>query len=187
MLVSTFEILLKPQLPKVLPPTVPAEDAQLSRIVIQGYFLTLANVNNFDITVSLMFHSALPSNLNLNDFIDAVDITGTNVFGQLTPAGSKRAVTTFVIPARDTALFILQPDFITKPQILTDSNFEARGYVEVAVTSFGSESPVKLLVTPEHRGTFFKNLASMTEGDVGLDQIAYALPVANGGLLEFKK
>ena len=42
-LVSTFEVLLKPQLPADLP--APFNDVKnLSRNVIQGYFLTISNL-----------------------------------------------------------------------------------------------------------------------------------------------
>ena len=49
-LVSTFELLLKPQLPAATTDKFPAL-GNLSRNILQGYFLTISNVNFFDVTV----------------------------------------------------------------------------------------------------------------------------------------
>lgn len=58
MIVSTFEILVKPQLPTTLPPGTPVIPGigNLSRKVIQGYFLTVANVNFFPSPFLLFLH-----------------------------------------------------------------------------------------------------------------------------------
>jgi hypothetical protein len=45
-IISTFELLIKPQLPKALAPALPPNVSKLSRNVIQGYFLTLANLGD---------------------------------------------------------------------------------------------------------------------------------------------
>lgn len=62
MLVSTFEILVKPQFPTTLPPGAPVIPGigNLSRKVIQGYFLTVANVNFFPVTVSVVLTVRFP-------------------------------------------------------------------------------------------------------------------------------
>jgi hypothetical protein len=57
MLVSTFEILLKSQLP-----SVPAL-AKLNRKVIQGYFLTIANVNIVPVLNSRLAEPCFPITL----------------------------------------------------------------------------------------------------------------------------
>lgn len=46
-IISTFELLIKPQLPKAVPvgPVIPPQASKLSRNVILGYFLTLANLS----------------------------------------------------------------------------------------------------------------------------------------------
>lgn len=194
MLVSTFEVLVKPQLPSV------AGIKNLSRKVIQGYFLTIANVNFFPVTISTVFTVRFPENpadptalpKNFKDFFNAVDITGDNLFSnanvdatlvpEIVPQNNKARLT-FTLPANDTGLLILQPN-ILNPQILAGENFEARGYVEIFLSSLSGSDAATLIVTPEQRGTFYKDLKGKTSGEVGLDQIAYALPVANGGIFK---
>jgi hypothetical protein len=201
MLVSTFEVLVKSQFPKKLPPppaTVPAGITKLSRTVIQGYFLTVANVNFFPVTISLVFTVRFPNNptvtnekpTNFQDFVEAIDISGVNIISALNPGTglipelvpqNNKARVTFTLPENGTGLFILQPN-ILNATLLSDANFEARGYVEIFVSSLSGSNDATLMVTPEHRGTFFKDLNGATNADVGLDQIAYALPVSNGGI-----
>jgi hypothetical protein len=48
------------------------------------------------------------------------------------------------------------------------------------VFAFQRNNAAKLLLTPEHRGTFYKNL---DKEDPQLDQIVYPLPTAKGGSL----
>lgn len=188
-LVSTFEVLLKPQLP-----TNVGIDS-LSRKVLQGYFLTVANVNFFPVTVSLVFTVIFPQNpldptalpQNFNDFIEAIDVSGINLISnslvpEQVPANNKARLT-FTLPANATGLVLLQPD-ITNGKLFKGQNFEARGYVEIFLSSLSGSDTATLLVTPEHRGTFFNNFDSKDPAEVNLDQIAYALPVSNGGVLK---
>ncbi|PSB44136.1 hypothetical protein, partial [Chamaesiphon polymorphus] len=193
MLVSTFEVLVKPQLPRAsdLPPGVPVPPGlgNLSRNVLQGYFLTIANVNFFPVTVSVVFTlkfpenpgGAIPSPVNFDDFLNAVDISGVNLFAanpsaklvpEVVPQNNKARIT-FTLPENGTGLLILQPNILNS-QIITDANFEARGYVEIFLSSLSGSDEATLLITPEQRGTFFKDLNGATPAEVGLDQIAYA-------------
>jgi hypothetical protein len=202
MLVSTFEVLVKPQLPRAsdLPPgiPIPAGLGNLSRNVIQGYFLTIANVNFFPVTVSVVFTIKFPedpggtilSPINFDDFLDAVDISGVNLFAATTPAAklipevvpqNNKARITFTLPENGTGLLILQPN-ILNDKVIADAKFEARGYVEIFLSSLSGSDEATLLITPEQRGTFFTDLNGATPADVGLDQIAYALPISNGGV-----
>lgn len=197
MLVSTFELLVKPQLPKLadisnLPPGVmlPPEATKLARTVLQGYFLTISNLNAFDVTLSLVFTIVLtppppiplpPASLDLLGFLD---VDGRNIFELLDvepDLAANKIRFTRKIPSGDTGLFLIQPN-ILKPGLLKDAKFELRGYVEVFISSLSTGfNSAKLLLTPEHRGTFYTDLFS---GDpVQLDQIAYALPTAHGGSL----
>jgi hypothetical protein len=189
MLVSTFEVLLKPQFPKI-----PGGFDAVTRTTIQGYFLTIANVNFFPVTVSLVFTIKFPTDLDdpserptsFEDFIDAVDISGQNIFGRLIPEivpQNNKARLTFTIPENATSLFILQPDFIKQPELLKAANFEARGYVEIFLSSLSGSDTATLVVNPEQRGTFFRTLDDNPSG-VGLDQTTYNLPVSNGGVFK---
>ena len=195
MLVSTFEVLVKPQFPKLssgpnVPPVV-ADLAKITRNVIQGYFLTIANVNFFPLTVSVVFTVKFPKGgipKDFTDFLSAVDISGINLLPtnplapKLVPETQEdKARLTVTIPANTTGLLILQPN-ILKHGILKEANFEARGYVEIFLSSLSGSNEATLLVTPEHRGTFYKDINGATPADIGLDQIAYPLPVSNGGV-----
>lgn len=178
MLVSTFELLVKPQLPAGL---IPPPPAALSRTVIQGYFLTIANTNNFNVSVSLVFTSITPT-LDEATTATFLDTAGNNIPGDVAtsiPGKTKRF--RISIRAHDTVLFILQPD----PALLSlGQELEVRGYVEIFLSRLPSPSlPSRrgtLLLTPEQRGTFFKDL---TAADPQLDQIIYNLPTATGGAL----
>ena len=197
-LISNFEVLVKSQLPPV-----PGLD-KLSRKVIQGYFLTISNVNFFPVTVSIVFTVRFPLDpvnpldppafpKNFGDFLNAVDVLGQNVFSgespqstlvpEIVPQNNKARIT-FTLPENGTGLLILQPNILPPADFLTTANFEARGYVEIFLSSLSGSDTATLLVTPEHRGTFFRDFESKNPDDVSLDQIAYALPVSNGGIFK---
>ncbi len=194
-LVSNFEVLLKPQLPPV------AGINKLSRKVIQGYFLTISNVNFFPVTVSIVFTIKFPIDptdvterpTSWQDFLDVVDISGQNLFSgdvpqstlvpEIVPQNNKARIT-FTLPENGTGLLLLQPNILPPSDLLTTANFEARGYVEIFLSSLSGSDTATLLVTPEHRGTFFKNPEGKNPDAVSLDQIAYALPVSNGGVFK---
>lgn len=192
MLVSTFEVLVKSQLPKPgdinteLPLDPPPADflaklQKLGRTVIQGYFLTLANINDFDVTVSLVFTALTPS-ISVEETIGLIDVENVNlqVKGEPDPLDGKVRYT-LTVPANDTGLFIFQPNFLKNPNLLDDQNFEVRGYVEISLSILSKgKNSAQLLLTPEHRGTFFKDLGA---DNPQLDQIVYTLPTANGGSL----
>jgi hypothetical protein len=184
MLVSTFEILVKSQLPKNLPSPLPANLEKLSRTVIQGYFLTLANTTSSTVKVSLVFTAVTPS-IDIDKTFIFLDVEGVNIPGDLLPdTAANKARFTITIPGNDTGLFILQPDILKTGKdgntLLDTADFELRGYVEIFMSSLSKSKSAKLLLTPEHRGTFFKNLK---DADPQLDQIVYSLPTANGGSL----
>lgn len=170
MLVSTFELLLKPITPNA--GTIPNSD----RTVLQGYFLTIANPNNTDLRLRLQFTATTP-NLNLADTITIRDVAGTNVFGNLTTTPDPRKFTLDVgIAAHDTGLVILQPDILTlNPQV---DVVEVRGFVEIFLRAPGGKFDV--LLTPEHRGTFVSENPPIVSD---FDQLVYALPTPNGGSL----
>ncbi|GGA09319.1 DUF4795 domain-containing protein [Okeania sp. KiyG1] len=170
MLVSTFELLLKPITPTT--GNIPNSDRQ----VLQGYFLTIANPNNTSLRLRLQFTATTP-NLNLADTITIRDVSGTNVFGDLTPTPDPRKFTLDVgIAAHDTGLVILQPDITTlNPQVDT---VEIRGFVEIFLR-FPNDK-INVLLTPEHRGTFTSENIPIASD---FDQLVYALPTATGSSL----
>jgi hypothetical protein len=170
MLVSTFELLVIPITP-VGPPN-------LARTIVQGYFLTVANTSAVSTRLRLTFRATTP-NLDLLKTVVIRDVTGTNDFGELVPTSDPTVFNyDFGLPANDTALIILQPD-VTIPQILTDRNLEIRGYVEInQLRSERFSRDIDVLLTPEHRGTFFSGTATAPGGDI--DQLVYALPTALG-------
>ncbi len=182
MLVSTFELLVKPIAPAGSGP------AAVARTVVQGYFLTIANPNNTDIAVRLQFTATTPD-LNVIDTVTILDVQGTNNFSDLVavPGDPKRFTFNLKIPANDTALVTLLPDLRTDvlppfgvPDVLTKT-LEIRGYVEVFLESPISLRGVNLLLTPEHRGTFLpQNLAAPNPD---FDQLVYSLPTATGSSL----
>jgi hypothetical protein len=195
MLVSTFELLVKPQLPKdVILDRVPGvtpelknKIAQLRRNAIQGYFLTIANLGARDLLLSLVF--TIKNNVDLRTIVPILDTTGSDdSFRNLTvtpsPIANKLSFSPLRLVAGDTALFLLQPNFLSVPQLLVDTNFEVRGFVEVFLSSLsGSPRNAQIQVTPEHRGTFYKFPENDPNTLSNLDQYAYSLPVQNGGLL----
>ncbi len=190
--ISTFELLVKPQLPKddQLPPGLPmgliSQIEQLRRNAIQGYFLTLSNLSSRDLLLSLVF--TVSNSADINKVVSFLDTSSSdNSLGSLTPtmAGNKFGFSPLNLTAGDTALFLLQPNFLTFPELLVDTNFEVRGYVEIFLSSLSGGRPrnVLLQVTPEHRGTFYRIEEDDPNVISGLDQYAYSLPIQNGGLL----
>jgi len=179
MLVSTFELLYKPITPNA--GQVPGSD----RLVLQGYFLTIANTSDTRLTFLLRFNATTPS-LNLADTIQITDVAGANNFGNLTPtAGDPSQFTlTVIIPPRDTALVILQPD-ITSPTLTPTIEF--RGFVEIEITTRAStfRQTFDVLLTPEHRGTFLPKDFSRSTSNArkDFDQLTEALPTATGSSL----
>lgn len=183
-LISTFEILLKPQLPKRITKNRP-ELAPLARTVLQGYFLTIANLANEPVYLSLVMTTRTPGQ-DPNKILTVIDSTGVDgpVSADFEPtAGGEVRKSRFSLPinAFDIALFIIQP-VATNKSLLEAADFELRGYVELYLSSVSNASTVQLLVTPEHRGTFI----GATPAELG--EIAYCLPLASGGsLVELSK
>jgi hypothetical protein len=179
MLVSTFELLVKPIAPAGAGP------ASLGRTVVQGYFLTIANTTATEAGLRLRFRATTP-NLDLANTIVIQDIVGTNSFGELTPTSNpQRFRYDITIPANDTALITLLPD-VSSPPVVAGKNLEIRGFVEVIRrpvpnTDPLEDLPLNLLLTPEHRGTFFSGDPAAPAPDI--DQLAYALPTATGRAL----
>jgi hypothetical protein len=81
----------------------------------------------------------------------------------------------------------LQPNILKVDKggktLVEKANFEVRGYVEIFLSSLSAPKFAQLLLTPEHRGTFFNKDLDNLASNPQLDQIAYSLPTANGSAL----
>jgi hypothetical protein len=173
MLVSTFELLVKPIAPAGSGP------AAVARTVVQGYFLTIANPSTTDLTLRVSFTATTP-NLSPLNTVTIIDVNDDNQFGDVTSSGPNRSFTSVRIPAQDTVLVTLLPD-IGNNQVLANPNLEVRGYVEISLAAPFSFSGFDLLLTPEHRGTFGSGNLADTNSE--FDQLVYALPTATGSSL----
>jgi hypothetical protein len=193
---STFELLVKAIAPP-LPLGNPAGPAvaAVARRVVQGYFLTISNLEDKDLTFKLEFVISKPNpvdpnrSLFKNAFV-AVDIAGANAGPTLLGGPAATSFTTFFrLPAQQTASVELLP--ILTLAVLSNPTplLEVRGYVKLTLPALfqgigqgfvpQSATPVKVLVNPEIRGTFLPNTYPTTlTGD--FDQINYPLEVASG-------
>ncbi|MEA5582764.1 hypothetical protein VB620_15615 [Nodularia harveyana UHCC-0300] len=180
-LVSTFELLVKQIAPtdnlESLPVDIAEKLKKVARRVVQGYFLTIANTTNSVAPLRIEFTATTPK-LNIKDTVIVVDIQG-NKFGDLKPTQDPRKfIVDLKIPAQDTALVTLLPDLNNLDILKGVKDLEIRGYVKISRRALRGPT-YDLLVTPDQRGTFLPN--NLNDKLPDFDQIAYALPTANGG------
>lgn len=188
-IISNFELLFKPLAPQGGPAT------EIARTVIQGYFLEISNLDSED----FLFHfrtrtsvkgpaDSINTEFTTNNNSVVFDITSDNnstqpltSYGDTIPGDQRgHAVICLQLPAGKTASLAVLPNI---PQIVQGGTFDLaiRGYTEIVSAA---DRPGKILVSPEHRGTFvdpdfdFTNNAIQTGLD--FDQLAYGLPIANG-------
>ncbi|NDJ20721.1 hypothetical protein GS682_03495 [Nostoc sp. B(2019)] len=181
--ITTFELLVK----RIAPPPAPAN---LARRVVQGYFLTITNLESKDLTFRVRFNISRPNPIDpdrtLFNNVDLLyDIAGANI--PLPLSGGVNSTVfggSFVLPARQTASLQLLP----KIGLFAAANpdFEVRGYVTLRLPRIGgqpqSDTPVKVLINPEIRGTFLPN--GFPGGSIeDVDQINYPLAIASGKAL----
>jgi hypothetical protein len=186
MLISTFELLVKRQLPRSITDSAGNEivlpTSPLSRAIIQGYFLSIANTTANNAGLVINFKS-VTSAIELPDLTATfLDTNGINLIGDVIPNVDNAYKYPITLPGNTTCLFILQPDLL-KPQVLNNLNIELRGYADIELDA--KTSSAELLITPEHRGTFFRpgisNNTPRSERQLG--EVAYSLPTASGGSL----
>jgi hypothetical protein len=190
--ISTFELLAKPIAPPV--PTAP-ELTPVLRRVVQGYFLTISNLEAIDLRYRIEFAVSLPVPPDPNKIpIDGVnvlliiDVEGANTPLSLTQIGSSnRYRGVFTIPAGKTASVELLP---LVPAVLTPGSLEIRGYVSLFLHArrffpgpVPPTKPARVLLNPEIRGTFLPNDFPGVIGDLDFDQINYTLAIASGKAL----
>lgn len=193
--ISTFELLVK----RIAPP--PA-DPSIARRVVQGYFLTISNLEDEDYTYRLDFHISTPSPADpdrtlAGNAVVLYDIAGANTSLPLFPSGEDTFSTTFLLPAKQTASLQLLPDLT--PALLGQANpdLEVRGFVRLRLPALfdglplplfepQSDAPVRVLLNPEIRGTFLPNGLPPADSNE-VDQINYPLELASGqGLNEIE-
>jgi len=192
--ISTFELLAKPLAPlkkltKALRP--------VARRIVQGYFLTISNLEEFGVDYRIQFTVStplLPPNPNrilLNNAVIFVDAETDNIEVPLIQDKLKPQIYrgSFTIPGRKTASVQLLPKL---PDVLKEGMLEVRGFVSLfrATPPFLPPQfpPVKVLVNPEIRGTFLPNdfatePPSPPNPDLDFDQINYTLAIASGKAL----
>lgn len=190
--ISTFELLLKPQLPRQLTDQRP-ELAPLARTVLQGYFLTVANLGDKGVDLSLTFVTRTPG-LDPSKVLTTFDVQDQN--GPLTlvrdaaPPGRPAPLDgelvktryAFFINPNDTGIVLVQPNALDA-QLRNAANFEIRGYVELSLSSRNMQETARVLISAEHRATFFDGT-----NRAALGEINYALPLATGAaLLELQR
>jgi hypothetical protein len=143
----------------------------------------LSNLSNRDLILSLVF--TVSNTISTDKVISFLDNSlADDSLGLPTIVGNKLRFSPITLVAGDTSLFLLQPNFISSPELLVNTDLEIRGYVEIFLSSLsGNPRNVQIQVTPEHRGTFYKFNEEDPDTLFNLDQYAYALPVQNGGLL----
>jgi hypothetical protein len=179
--ISTFELLVK----RIAPPPAPQD---VARRVVQGYFLTITNLEPKDLTFRIQFSISKPNPAGDPDrtlFNNAAlffDIAGAN--NPIPLSGDANSTTfggSFLLPARQTASVQLLPN----TSLFADQNpdFEVRGFVTLRLPQIRrqpqSATPVKVLLNPEIRGTFLPNGFPGGAAE-DFDQINYPLTVATG-------
>ena len=184
--ISTFEILTAPIAPVM---GIPPQLIPVARRIVQGYFLTISNLEAFSVVYRIDFTVSLPvvadpNKILLNNAVLLVDFEGPNTEVPLTQVLGQPEVyrAFFTIPAHKTASVQLLPKL---PDVLTPGLLEVRGYVSLSRAVFGlppeSFPPVKVLLNPEIRGTFLpNNFPSVVPTELDFDQINYTLAIASG-------
>lgn len=194
MIVSHFELIFKPQAPG------PATGIAVDRVV-QGYFLEITNLENKEFLYQVQFVMSPPSatlpqrSLSGNSiyFVDTPPGTDNQsgvLSGALTATIFSLSNGFIRIPANGTALLAVLPSVFGSafdPTPLTTPNFEVRGHVVLRLPALfrrfpplsffsvpQSPTPVKVLLTPQNRATFFSAANAIT------GQIQSSLPLASG-------
>lgn len=197
--VSTFELLYKP-----LTPSLGTGTEAIARRVLQGYFLTVANLEDVPFTFRIAFEITLPSpddparRLDDNALFISDVAAPDNVFKvglTRSPAGGNRYFTTFKVPAKSTALVVLLPNLLA-PDFFgggTPAKVEIRGVVRLTLPLVFTSpfifvpqkgAPARVLLTAEHRSTYLPiGWPAAGLGDLDFDQTGVALPLASGKAL----
>ena len=196
--ISTFELLAKPIAPV---PGLPANIRPVARKIVQGYFLTISNLESFPVEYRIEFTIRKPTGQNPNRVLSGnavivLDSVNNNQDIELIKDAdvgqTENYRANFKIRGRNTASFQLLPNL---EKVLPASLLEVRGFVSLfrrRPFSFPPLSPVKVLLNPEIRGTFLPkgfppplNPPPPADADTkfDFDQINYTLAIASGKAL----
>jgi len=181
---STFELLLQPQLSPALAGRFP-ELASASRTVAQSYCLTLANLEEccISVCVSLITRTPVLKSREVLVTFDLQDSCGPMILTSAPDAGSEvmlgandivRTTYNLFLRPRDTGLFVIQAD-ATKPDLRNQASFAIRGFVELALSEASLSPSANVLVCAEHRAVCFDSSQRACFGEW-----AVALPLAGG-------
>jgi hypothetical protein len=190
--ISTFELLIKP-----IAPRTPNTQA-VARRVIQGYFLTISNLEEKRLRFTIEFFDSKANPPSPNRSLEAdnrptgglviprnfdliYDVAGANTeLIRIRRGAAGQIAGDFFLDPKQTASIQLLPDL----SALSDNpDLEIRGYVNLRLPGNllapQNSVPVKVLLQPEIRGTFLPNdFPTSSIGD--FDQINYNLTTASG-------
>jgi len=165
----------------------------VARRIVQGYFLTISNLERFEVEYRIQFTIRKPQPADSNRVLRSNGVDNAVIF--LDSVNNNDPITlikdadvgetenyraNFKIRGRNTASFQLLPKL---PGVLTASLLEVRGFVSLFQRNRlpASPSPVKVLLNPEIRGTFLpNNFPAPPNTELDFDQINYSLAIASG-------
>jgi len=191
MLVSNFEILVNRFGPALPPPA-----GNVFRRIVQGYFLTVTNLEpkrilslytKFTTTAATGNRALSPSNLTCLFDNGMINNDPRTINPSVVYALSGALMTTvqsFKLKPKETCLLAFLPK--TDPLTLQNADVEYRGYVELFQTfSVKNKPSAKLLITPEYRGTYLDNAFPNPDlaDELDFDQLAYSVPLSSGQAL----
>ena len=199
--ISTFELLAKPIAP------VTGILSTVGRKIVQGYFLTISNLESFQVEYRIEFTIRKPNPPDSNRILRSNNLPNAlvNAVILLDSQSNNQSITlikdpdqgqtekyraNFTIPGRNTASFQLLPNL---PDVLTPVPrlLEVRGFVSLfrRRPNAAAVAPVKVLLNPEIRGTFLPKgfpppvnppLPPDADSKFDFDQINYTLAIASG-------
>lgn len=187
--ISTFELLTKPIAP------VGGNLSAVGRRIVQGYFLTISNLERFEVEYRIQFtirkpNPADPNRVLVGNALIFLDSASNNfpvtLIKDADVGETENYRANFKIPGRNTASFQLLPNLA---KVLPASLLEVRGFVSLFQRNRlpATLSPVKVLLNPEIRGTFLPrnfpppaNLPVPPDSEFDFDQINYTLAIASG-------
>ncbi len=197
--VSQFELVYKPQ-----SPAAPSGTAAVDSL-IQGYFLKITNLETQAMSYRVSFVAAPvtdPLRSLAGNTVVFVDTPGTNnqqgvLNGAITSTVFSPSTGLITVPPSGTALIAVLPSAFGplpgEPTPLLTPDFEVRGHVRITLPALlklvpgnpfptfkfvpQSKVPVKVLLTPQNRTTYFTATGAIS------DQTQASLPLASGKAL----